>query len=330
MHDRARGDRSRAVVTARLAGVEPEVPTVEGLVLRRAAAGNLLPRPGAGHSPQRLLSTLLGEYWSDTGDALPLGALVDLLQEFGISETSARATVTRLAKRGMLEMERVGRLTRYRMTADGRQDVGEQGGAIRDFAAAPRDWDGRWTVAAFSVPEDQRQLRHHLRSYLRWLGFASLFDGLWVAPRGSLATLEQVFRTVGVDQFAVFRTSDDPCGREPLTAWDLTGVEAAYRDFLAEHRPLLAELGEGGMSPTRALVVRTRVFEAWRTFPALDPDLPQAWLPDGWPREEARRLFVALYNGTAAPATARFRHLVAAHDPALAEHARERLLPVPA
>ncbi|SDO41510.1 transcriptional regulator, PaaX family [Klenkia soli] len=301
------------------------VPTVEGLVLRRAAAGNLLPRPGAGHSPQRLLSTLLGEYWSDTDDALPLGALVDLLQEFGISETSARATVTRLAKRGMLEMERVGRLTRYRMTADGRQDVGEQGGAIRDFAAVPRDWDGRWTVAAFSVPEDQRQLRHHLRSYLRWLGFASLFDGLWVAPRGSTATLEQVFRTVGVDQFAVFRTSDDPCGREPLTAWDLTGVETAYRTFVTEHRPLLH--GVADSTPASALVTRTRVFEAWRTFPALDPDLPQAWLPEGWPRAEAREVFVGLYNGLATPATARFRQLVAAHDPVAAGRASERRLP---
>jgi phenylacetic acid degradation operon negative regulatory protein len=311
--------------------VQPEPATVDGaledLVLRRAAAGNLLPRPGAGHSPQRLLSTLLGEYWVHTEDALPLGALVDLLQEFGISSGSARATVTRLARRGMLEMERVGRLTRYRITAEGRQDVAEQGRAIREFAAQPRDWDGRWTVAAFSVPEDQRQLRHHLRSYLRWLGFASLFDGLWVAPRGSTATLEQVFRTVGVDQFAVFRTSDDPCGREPLTAWDLTGVEAAYRDFLAGHGAELDALADGGTTPSGALVARTRVFEDWRTFPALDPDLPHAWLPDGWPRAEARAVFVGLYNGLAGPATARFRELVAAHDPAAADQARERLLP---
>ncbi|MCO7222533.1 PaaX family transcriptional regulator C-terminal domain-containing protein [Klenkia sp. PcliD-1-E] len=298
---------------------------VDGFVLRRAAAGNLLPRPGAGHSPQRLLSTLLGEYWVDCEESLPLGALVDLLTEFGISETSARATVTRLAKRGMLEMERVGRLTRYRITAEGRLDVGEQGRAIRGFAARPRDWDGRWTVAAFSVPEEQRQVRHHLRNYLRWLGFASLFDGLWVAPRGSTATLEQMFRTVGVDQFAAFRTSDDPSGREPLTAWDLSGVEAAYRTFVAEHRPLLDTLD--ATTPARALVTRTRVFEAWRTFPTLDPDLPQAWLPDGWPREEARALFVALYNGLAGPATARFRQLVAAHDPAVAQRAGERLLP---
>ena len=296
-------------------------------MLRRAAAGNLLPRPGAGHSPQRLLSTLLGEYWLGTDDALPLGALVDLLQEFSISETSARATVVRLAKRGMLGMERVGRLSRYRVTDEGRQDVGEQARAIREFAAHPRDWDGRWTIAAFSVPEDQRQLRHHLRSYLRWLGFASLFDGLWVAPRGSTATLEQVFRTVGVDQFAVFRTSDDPCGREPLTAWDLSGVEAAYRAFLAEHGPVLDDLVAHGTTPARALVARTRVFEAWRAFPTLDPDLPQAWLPEGWPRAEARALFVALYNGLAGPATARFRQLVAAHDPAAADRATELLLP---
>ena len=39
-----------------------------------------------------------------------------------------------------------------------------------------------WTLVTFSVPENQRTLRHRLRSALTWEGFAPLRDGLWLAP----------------------------------------------------------------------------------------------------------------------------------------------------
>ena len=46
---------------------------------------------------------------------------------------------------------------------------------------AVRSTAGRgWTLVTFSIPEEQRTLRHHLRSTLTWAGFAPLRDGLWL------------------------------------------------------------------------------------------------------------------------------------------------------
>ncbi|MEO3842923.1 hypothetical protein [Streptomyces sp. B22F1] len=45
-----------------------------------------------------------------------------------------------------------------------------------------REWDGRWTLLAFSVPETRRADRHALRTRLGWAGFAPLRSGLWVSP----------------------------------------------------------------------------------------------------------------------------------------------------
>ena len=37
-------------------------------------------------------------------------------------------------------------------------------------------------LVAFSIPEQNRAARDSLRKQLRWLGFAPLYDGLWVSP----------------------------------------------------------------------------------------------------------------------------------------------------
>ncbi|MEV1204509.1 PaaX family transcriptional regulator C-terminal domain-containing protein, partial [Microbispora rosea] len=50
----------------------------------------------------------------------------------------------------------------------------------------------------------------------------------------------------------------------------------------------------------------------------LDPDLPAELLPAGWPRDEARRLCVQIYDSLGEPAERRFREILAEFDPELA------------
>jgi phenylacetic acid degradation operon negative regulatory protein len=301
--------------------MEPEPISVAELVLRRAQEGSLLPRHQAGASPQRLLTTLLGEHWLDNPHALPLSAIIDLLAEFGITETSTRATTSRLVKRRVLDTERTGRQAYLRLTDVGREDIRHKTAAILHFGHAGQNWDGQWTLAAFSIPQEQRQLRHQVRSYLRWLSFAPLFDGLWVSPHANPASLEEVFHAAGVHNVSVFR-GVEAGGMSPLTAWDLDRVVTAYDTFLATHRDLLDRVTSGDVTPSAALSARVKVFESWREFLGLDPDLPVKLLPDDWPRAEARAMFAALYDELGPLAELRFRQIVAAHDPDLAEHAR--------
>jgi phenylacetic acid degradation operon negative regulatory protein len=298
--------------------VPPGKFSIETLVLRRAEEGSLLPRHQAGASPQRLLTDLLSEHWLESPSALPMSALIALLAEFGITESSARATVNRLVKRGVLESERAGRQAYLRLSDIGREDSRQKTAAIVQFGAEQQDWDGLWTVAAFSIPEEQRHVRHRVRSYLRWLGFAPLFDGLWVSPHPAPESLEQIFRAAGVENLTVLR-STEAGGSSPLSAWDLAGVGEAYRAFIDEHRQLAGQARAGDVTPSAALAARVTVFEAWRQFPGLDPDLPHKLLPDDWPRAEARATFVALYDGLGPLAALRFRQIVGAHDPELAE-----------
>jgi PaaX-like protein len=52
--------------------------------------------PGAtAQRPPRLLLTLLGDYWWQRTEPLPSAAIVALLAEFGVSDSAARAALSR-------------------------------------------------------------------------------------------------------------------------------------------------------------------------------------------------------------------------------------------
>jgi phenylacetic acid degradation operon negative regulatory protein len=280
-----------------------------------------LPRVQAGSNPQHLLLTLLGDYWYGQRAPLPSAALVALLAEFGITGVSARAALSRLARRGLLELSRTGRHTAYALSARAAEVLVEGRGHILSFGAVESRWNGRWTVAAFSVPEDDRSRRHALRTRLGWYGFAPLYDGLWVSPHERVAEVTAVLAELGVDRATVFTAElaeDGPAGGYPIRAWDLGALRAEYERLLAAYDPVRRRWRGGQIGTAEALVARTALMDDWRTVPSLDPELPTALLPPNWPRARARELFIELYDGLAALAEQRVVQVVGEYDRGLA------------
>jgi len=265
--------------------------------------------------------TLLGDYWSGRTEHLPSAALVELLAEFDISEPSARAALNRLTKRSLLVSTKRGRNTYYGLHGRALPLLADTSRRIVAFGTQEaRPWDGAWTVAAFSVPEAQRQLRHAIRTRLRWLGFAALYDGLWCSPWNEQDAALAVFSDLGVVSATVMRADIDARSTvEALSAWDLDALKEKYLEFEEEFCPRLDDVRRGAMTASRALVERTKVMDSWRTFLGDEPDLPAELLPEGWPRSRMRELFVELYDSLAPVAKARCQQIVANHSPELAD-----------
>lgn len=283
--------------------------------------GLSLPRAQVGPTPQHLIVTLLGDYWLGRDEQLPSSALLALTAEFGITETSARAALSRLTKRGLLSSQRVGRRTFYGMCEQTQRELARNRDKILSFGAtASAPWDGRWTVVAFSVPEEQRHLRHLLRARLRWLGFAALYDGVWVSPRNSEGVSLELAR-LGIEQATVFRaTAQFPGGGlpgDPATAWDVDALQKSYEDYVARFGPMRKRVAAGRVKAPEALIARTEAMDTWRSFPGSDPDLPQELLPRTWARAGAHAIFTAIYDGLGPLGEARFRQILSAHAPEL-------------
>jgi phenylacetic acid degradation operon negative regulatory protein len=285
-----------------------------------------MPRFQVGFPPQHLLLALLGDYWSGRCEPLPSAALVDLLAEFDVNPSGARAALSRLSIRGLLVGTKDGRNTFYRV-ADGFRSLLPYGPIhTRAFAKPKPDWDGVWTMVAFTVPEDQRRLRPMLRGRLQSLGFAPLYDGLWVSPRAADKELDVALGVAPPHSCTVLRSSEVPSSTRlsVASAWNLDELGQSYAEFIRTFRPVLRRLESGRIDPTEALVSRTRANYRWFVFAVTDPDLPQALLPRRWPRADAHDLFVGLVDGLESLAVDRVREIVAEYDPDLAELVESR------
>ncbi|MEY2415741.1 MAG: phenylacetic acid degradation operon negative regulatory protein [Ilumatobacteraceae bacterium] len=285
-----------------------------------------MPRFQVGFPPQHLLLALLGDYWSGRREALPSAALVDLLAEFDVNPSGARAALSRLSIRGLLVGTKDGRNTSYRV-ADGFRSLLPYGPIhTRAFAKPAREWDGMWTTVAFTVPEDQRRLRPMLRARLQSLGFAPLYDGLWVSPHAPDNDLDIALQIAPAQSCTVMRATELPTRTRlaVASAWNLDDLGASYAEFIRTFRPVLRRLRTGRIGSTEALVSRTRANYRWFVFAVTDPDLPEALLPDRWPRAVAHDLFVGLADGLAAPAVERVREIVSKYDRDLGKLVRLR------
>ncbi|UDL89368.1 hypothetical protein LGH82_30620 [Mesorhizobium sp. PAMC28654] len=267
--------------------------------------------------PQRMLVTLLAEFASVRSAPIASSVLVDIFEDFGISVDATRTALSRLVSKSLLVRQKDGRSTSYALSPSAATMIREDRDRILKFGE-PQEWDGRWTLVAFSVSEAQRERRHTLRSQLRGLGFAPLFDGLWGAAFASEDDARKALEFADVPESLVARGEISMLGAKINTfhrAWKLDDIAMQYNTFIADVAPIVERAEKGEVAPAEALLIRTRIMDDWRTFPINDPGLPRELLPDGWPREYAHQLFIRAYELLKPPAELRLKMLMQTTSP---------------
>jgi phenylacetic acid degradation operon negative regulatory protein len=283
-----------------------------------------VPRYQTGRNPQRLLTTLLGEYLDSTEADLPSAAVVAMLREFDISESSARAALSRLTRRGLIATRGTGRPPVYHLTSQAIARHRSRMHHFLGFGARPPRWTGDWLVVSFSLPESRQAQRHLVRKTLGSLGFVRLYDSVWIRPgrdAGDVTrTLQEILDEVDGARWSVMHSRfDDEAGPHgPCAAYDLPGLAAAYQAFVDQHSALLASVRDGEVDAPLALVARTSLMDSWRLFPDVDPDLPEHLLPTPWPRQAARDLFLEIHSALGPLAEARLVEVTTPYWPAAA------------
>jgi phenylacetic acid degradation operon negative regulatory protein len=274
--------------------------------------------------PPQLLLTLLGEYWWQQNEPIPSAALVTLLTVFGVSDTAARAALSQLVHRDLLVTSKRGRQTFYRLSERATRVLNNGAQRIFSFGLPVCSWDGVWSLVAFSIPEENRRLRYVLRDRLRWLGFAPLYDGMWISPHDRLSEVASQFAELSIRTTTIFRaqivSSTSEAGL-PQQAWDLDALRSQYQQLIDMLLPLGNRIKNGMVSPEEALKGRTRLISIWQGFLATDPDLPDEILPPDWPRTQARQLFIEAYDELGPLAQHRVRQILALYAPDLASSA---------
>ena len=222
-----------------------------------------------------------------------------------ISEAAARSSALRMKKKGYLQRQRHGRRSFYWLTDVGLNQLDR--GGFRFSISPEEEWDGRWTVVIYSIPEEHREYRDALRNMLNWWGFGMLAPGTWISTRSLPSEAESKWRELGVWEYLnVFRS-------EYLGPGDLSTVVARafpqlstladhYRDHIAECESVLRRFEADLLDDEACFACRLQSLCEFVPLILKDPTLPSSLLPEDWPRPTAQLLSKELQQALAEPA----------------------------
>lgn len=245
-------------------------------------------RPG---STASLLRTVIGLYLRRLGGWISAADLVRLAEELGMPAARARTGIARLKQRGLLLASHEGAIG-YRLNPAAAPML--ERGDRRIFEVRQMRTDDPWCLISFSIPESRRDLRHQLRRRLQWIGCGVVSPALWICPAHLEAEAESILTELGVREAAVlFRTA------APRVAGTLADAVAAWWDLDAlrgEHETFHSALtGIGSPNSDReTFAAYVRLIDSWRVLPYIDPGLPAALLPAGWPGQRSFDEFAEL------------------------------------
>jgi phenylacetic acid degradation operon negative regulatory protein len=241
-------------------------------------------------SARSVLLTVLGEFVLPNGGMAWTSRLIEAMSLLGFEEASARQALARTATAGLLTSERVGRQTRWSLTARAVKLLSDGAARIYSFGTSGQkgDWDGDWLLLLVNVPEQSRHLRARLRDRLGWAGLGQLGAGTWVSPwadreAGAVAALEELALS-GTTWIGRPGALGGVAGRVD-EIWNLAALADSYRHFSE------AAATESPRTDEDCVSSLVRLVHDWRHFPAIDPGLPSELLPPSWPASDAARLF---------------------------------------
>ncbi len=162
---------------------------------------------------------------------------------------------------------------------------------LRLTEAGRLQWDGRWRLVLFDVPEASRGARNKLRRYLQERGFGYLQNSVWITP--DPVTEQRALLADGpVDVESLVLLEARPCAGESdaqivAGAWDFARINGRY----AKHKAILARHPHGPVN-NEARAERFHRWlreerEAWMAAVWHDPLLPGSLLPDGYTGRQA-------------------------------------------
>jgi phenylacetic acid degradation operon negative regulatory protein len=241
------------------------------------------PRP----RPQSLMLTFLGNYVLRRDIAVFSGSFIEVFARLGVGEQAIRSTLTRMVGRDLLARHRSGRRMHFGLTQRSARILLDGEVRVWEHGAVNTDWDGRWTVLAFSMPESWQRQRHDLRSRLTWAGFGRLGNGMWIAP--SRVDVGPLIADLGLGGHVKVFTgaAEEPTDVPKMIrdAFDLDGLAAGYRAFLDrwDHPDPMPDAPD---HLARYLWMLTE----WLQLVRVDPRLPMEHLPAHWPAVRGQEL----------------------------------------
>lgn len=112
--------------------------------------------------------------------------------------------IKRLKDKGLIEYEDHKRSqTIIKLTALGRDALG-------DLATLEKEWDGKFKIVIFDIPESNSAVRNLFRRRLKDWGFRGWQRSVWVSKHNVTERLRQLINKLGIKDWVAVIESEDP------------------------------------------------------------------------------------------------------------------------
>lgn len=157
----------------------------------------------------------------------------------------------------------------------------------------PSEWDGKWYIITFDIPEAYRIKRNAFREKLKKLGFGRLQNSVWISPLNCIANVESLvkFRKM---EYWVIPSVTDKLGRETSEelaerVWPIERVNERYKNFISRCRMLFRKEKGHKISKFGLLTEYLNILKE-------DPQLPEDLLPGDWKGVKAHKFYQKIFR----------------------------------
>lgn len=150
------------------------------------------------------------------------------------------------------------------------------------------NWDGKFRLVLFNIPEKDRRDRTQLRQKLEELGFKRIQKSAYLSPHPFLNIINHLTTDWGIRQH-LFLLEVDKIQREKQelnSIWDLKTINNQYKQFLS----FALKIKRGPFWALQAKLLEQNFIETYK----IDPHLPIEFLPKNWQGEKAYQKFIEL------------------------------------
>lgn len=152
------------------------------------------------------------------------------------------------------------------------------------------DWDGKWHVVLFDLPQNERKYRLLLVEELLHLGFAPLHRAAYISAHPVAKTIERLANHWGIRQNLSFLTASKLDEEKNLTkCWALDKINNKYKDYIKMTQRFQRH---ARLWPIQAKWLEQTFAEIYAT----DPHLPNELLPKDWVGVDAYHTFKEIAN----------------------------------